>query len=194
MDTAATTTGATPLTMGTLVLIAIGMVCAIAIIWWGTMLRRRRAAAVAEAQEHAELAGHPVEQDTAPPTDQPTGAEPATVLVEPAIIATAPTPVPEAPDTSTLVPSAEPDAASPATMPLTMLKGLGPKAAAQLQALGIDRIDQLAALSPTEAAALDARMGSFTGRLSRDRWIEQARLVSAGDIAGFEAAFGKLGV
>lgn len=192
MDPAATTAAATTLTTGTLILIAIGMVCAIAIIWWGTMLRRRRAAAVAEAQEHAELAGHSVE-DAAPSSDEQTGAEPATMLVEPAPIATAPTPIPEAPDTSILVPPAEPDTAGAAKMPLTMLKGLGPKAAAQLQALGIDRIDQLAGLSPTDAAALDAHMGSFTGRLARDRWIEQARLLSAGDIAGFEAAFGKLG-
>ena len=35
-------------------------------------------------------------------------------------------------------------------------------------------------------------MGPFTGRMARDRWIEQARLLSAGDQAGFEAKFGRL--
>ena len=29
--------------------------------------------------------------------------------------------------------------------------------------------------------------------MMRDRWIEQAKLLSAGDRAGYEAAFGKLG-
>lgn len=76
---------------------------------------------------------------------------------------------------------------------LTRLKGLGPKAAAQLNALGLTRYDQLAALTPDQQASIDARMGSFKGRLARDRWTEQARHLADGDTAGFEAKFGKLG-
>ena len=76
---------------------------------------------------------------------------------------------------------------------LTLLKGLGPKAAAQLNTLGITRFDQLAALSPVQAETLDNAMGAFKGRVARDKWVEQARLLSTGDRAGFEAAFGKLG-
>lgn len=207
MDPASITASAATLTTGTLILIAIGMVCAVGIIWWGTMLRRRRAAAVAEANEHAALAGHPVEEgDPEAPSEQ-TGALPASMPIEPAPVATAPPAIPEPamPSVADLVPpsereptpaaSPEPPAPSPQPMvvPLTMLKGLGPKAAAQLNALGIDRINQLAALSPSEATALDARLGAFTGRMTRDRWVEQAKLLEAGDRAGFEATFGKLG-
>jgi predicted flap endonuclease-1-like 5' DNA nuclease len=100
------------------------------------------------------------------------------------------------------VPAAVPAAPAPAAPaaveagppdPLTTLKGLGPKAAAQLNALGITRYDQLAALSGVRLAEVDAQMGAFQGRLARDRWVEQAGHLAAGDVAGFEAKFGKLG-
>jgi predicted flap endonuclease-1-like 5' DNA nuclease len=86
-----------------------------------------------------------------------------------------------------------PDLAAGAPDDLTALKGLGPKAAAQLNNLGIYRYAQIAALSPPQAAAIDAHMGVFKGRIARDRWVEQARYLSSGDRAGFETAFGKLG-
>jgi predicted flap endonuclease-1-like 5' DNA nuclease len=76
---------------------------------------------------------------------------------------------------------------------LTVLKGLGPKAAAQLNSLGISRYAQFAALTEAQIAGIDARMGTFKGRIARDRWVEQARYLAAGDQAGFEATFGKLG-
>ena len=76
---------------------------------------------------------------------------------------------------------------------LTTIKGLGPKVAALLAEQGITRVDQIAALTPDEAQALDIRLGAFTGRMTRDRWIEQARLLANGDTAAYEAEFGKLG-
>jgi predicted flap endonuclease-1-like 5' DNA nuclease len=83
------------------------------------------------------------------------------------------------------------DAGPPDT--LTTLKGLGPKAAARLNELGITRYDQLAALSDPELSRIDAQMGAFQGRILRDRWVEQAGHLASGDTAGFEAKFGKLG-
>jgi predicted flap endonuclease-1-like 5' DNA nuclease len=61
-----------------------------------------------------------------------------------------------------------------------------------LGALGVSTVGQMAALSESEAQGIDAQLGNFTGRMGRDRWIEQARLLAAGDKAGFEAVFGKL--
>lgn len=158
------------ITTATLVLIAIGVVCALAVIAWGTMRRHAKASEVAEAKKHAALAGH------------------------------APTPAPEPEARSEDVPQPAPaidatDArpAATASQPLTILKGLGPKAAARLGELGVSGVDQLAVLSPDRIAQIDAQMGSFAGRITRDRWIEQAKLLAAGDVAGFEAAFGKLG-
>jgi len=76
---------------------------------------------------------------------------------------------------------------------LQRLKGVGPKLAAQLNAGGISRYDQLARLTPNEVAMLDARMGAFRGRIEKDRLVEQACFLERGDTDGFEAEFGKLG-
>lgn len=76
---------------------------------------------------------------------------------------------------------------------LRRIKGLGPKVAAQLGALGITRFDQLATLDTDGQATLDAQLGPFAGRMARDRWVEQAGLLARNDIAAFEAQFGKIG-
>ncbi|MGK6323212.1 hypothetical protein ACMGDM_08995 [Sphingomonas sp. DT-51] len=83
--------------------------------------------------------------------------------------------------------------AAPGAQPITLLKGLGPKIATRLGELGITRVDQLAWLDDAEAAQLDARLGVFTGRMERDRWREQARLLAQGDRAAYEAQFGRIG-
>ena len=75
---------------------------------------------------------------------------------------------------------------------LTRIKGLGPKLAALLRGLGITRFEQIAGWSEADVARVDARLGSFQGRIARDAWIEQARYLAAGDVAGFEARFGKV--
>lgn len=76
---------------------------------------------------------------------------------------------------------------------LRMLKGVGPKLLAQLNANGITRFEQLAGLGETEVAMLDERMGAFRGRIVKDRLVEQAAYLARGDTDGFEAQFGKLG-
>ena len=75
---------------------------------------------------------------------------------------------------------------------LSRMKGVGPKFAAALNHAGIHRFDQLASLAPEDASRIDGELGAFGGRLARDRVIEQARYLAAGDQAGFEAEFGKL--
>ena len=75
---------------------------------------------------------------------------------------------------------------------LTRIKGLGPKIAALLQGLGVSSFAQIAAWDDAEIDRVDAQLGAFAGRIRRDDWVEQARLLSAGDSAGYEAKFGKL--
>lgn len=75
---------------------------------------------------------------------------------------------------------------------LQRMKGVGPKLASLLQARGLTRFEQIAALTPEEVTAIDAELGAFKGRLTRDRVVEQARYLARGDQAGYEAAFGKL--
>lgn len=83
-------------------------------------------------------------------------------------------------------------APEPVAVELTRLKGVGPRLATTLAALGLASVEQIAALDEREAAVVDDQLGSFKGRLARDRVVEQARLLSAGDIAAYEAQFGKL--
>lgn len=80
----------------------------------------------------------------------------------------------------------------PGDQPITLLKGLGPKLTQTLAQHGITTVGDMAALSEAQAQALDAQLGAFSGRMARDRWLEQARLLAAGDRKGFEAVFGRL--
>lgn len=75
---------------------------------------------------------------------------------------------------------------------LSRIKGLGPKLQALLPTLGLSTYAQIAALSEADLDALDGQLGPFAGRPRKDSWVEQARLLAAGDVAGFEGKFGKV--
>ena len=75
---------------------------------------------------------------------------------------------------------------------LQRLKGVGPRLSALLNDRGISRFDQLASLSEADLAVLDRDLGSFKGRLARDRVVQQAGYLARGDVTGFEQEFGKL--
>ena len=83
-------------------------------------------------------------------------------------------------------------AADEQTDDLSRMKGVGPKLVMRLHALGIRRYDQIAAWTEADMAAVDAQLGAFAGRAARDRWIEQARLLAANDLVGYEGSFGKI--
>jgi len=72
------------------------------------------------------------------------------------------------------------------------MKGVGPKFAAALHALGFNRFDQLAHLTATEIERLDTQLGAFSGRITRDRVVEQAEYLARNDFDGYEQTFGKL--
>ena len=75
---------------------------------------------------------------------------------------------------------------------LIKLKGVGPKLAGILNERGITRFDQIAKLSSSQVETLDASLGAFRGRFSRDRIQEQADYLARGDIDSYETRFGKL--
>lgn len=74
---------------------------------------------------------------------------------------------------------------------LMLLKGVGPKLNALLTGLGITRFDQIAAWTQEDIAAIDPHLEPFSGRVEREDWVGQAKLLAAGDMAGFEAKYGK---
>lgn len=76
---------------------------------------------------------------------------------------------------------------------LTRIKGLGPKIAAMLHAQGITTYRQIATWDDAEIKRIDALLGRFAGRIERDAWVGQAKLLAGGDEAGFAARFGRNG-
>lgn len=75
---------------------------------------------------------------------------------------------------------------------LCRLKGVGPKFADALHAIGFTTYEQIAGITPNEIARIDGQLGAFSGRLTRDRIVEQADYLARGDSDGFEQKFGKL--
>lgn len=110
-----------------------------------------------------------------------------------------PMPAPEPMPEPAPAPAPEPIPASPAIAAvadedddLLRLKGVGPKLKSLLIELGVTRYAQIAAWGDVDIAAIDAKLGNFKGRPVRDHWVDQAKYLAAGDIAGFEAKYGKL--
>lgn len=101
----------------------------------------------------------------------------------PVITPTVATPAAPAPATST--PAAADD--------LSRIKGVGPKLVAVLGELGVNSFAQIAAWSDGDVERIDAQLGRFSGRISRDQWVEQAKLLAAGDEASFTEKFGNNG-
>ncbi|TXG82953.1 MAG: hypothetical protein E6R12_09410 [Sphingomonadales bacterium] len=175
------------------------------------MARYSERAMATQAEEHADEApprpeAYPVPQAAppskpvrkVPPAAEPAARRPAGLhVIRPQEPDTPPATIPEpAPR-----PAAEPIAAPlPSPMAasdpsevddLTLLKGVGPKLRDLLNGLGVTSFQQIAAWSDLDVLTYDMKLGQFRGRIVRDRWVEQARLLAAGDRAAFEAQFGK---
>jgi len=183
-------------------LILIGVIALIVILGIVSGMRRKRRRVRAEREREARReAAHPIAAPPPSPAEpdepaqpfpladvplvagDPLEAMPATLAAELAA------PPPPAPMKAADAGNGEADASGD---DLALIKSIGPKLVTRLAELGITRVGQLATLSPDEAEMLDTQLGAFQGRMARDRWIAQAKLLAAGDRAGFEAEFGKL--
>jgi predicted flap endonuclease-1-like 5' DNA nuclease len=63
---------------------------------------------------------------------------------------------------------------------LKQIKGIGPKLEKLCNSLGFWHFDQIAGWTPDEVAWVDANLQGFKGRVSRDSWIDQARILAGG--------------
>ena len=63
---------------------------------------------------------------------------------------------------------------------LKQIKGVGPKLEALLNRLGFWHFDQVAAWTAAEVAWVDDNLVGFKGRVSRDGWVDQAKILAAG--------------
>jgi len=196
-------------------LIIMGAAFALVLLLWLLLGGRRRQSLRSEEQERVEFR---VEDPYAATKERPyvrtAAPPPAATAAEPPAAATEPSQPPSAAPVLANRPEADDDIdVSQPAVPfagefggiafpphstdhpdqLTRLKGVGPKLAAMLNEEGITRFEQLASLDEHELAALDNRLGTFKGRLTRDRVVEQARLLASGATEEYEAKFGKLG-
>lgn len=108
-------------------------------------------------------------------------------------VASPPDPEPATPPEPKVAPPVPADTpeVTPSSDDLTRIKGLGPKLQTHLNALGINRLAQIAEWDDAEIDRIDAQLGRFQGRIRRDNWVEQARLLAAGDMAAYESRFGR---
>lgn len=184
-------------------LIVIALVIGVVVAWWVFAANRKTRVVRETPRDVLEEGAAPARRNQAlidapngSPLAPPPAAEPQPAPAAPEPAAPAPVSVPE-PAAPQPEPEPEPQpepAPPPATTvdDLTRIKGLGPKLEKLLQGLGIATYAQIAELTDADIDRIDPQLGNFAGRIRRDSFVEQARFLAAGDIAGFEARFGAL--
>jgi len=73
---------------------------------------------------------------------------------------------------------------------LKQIKGVGPKLEQMLNGMGFYHFDQIAAWDDEEVAWVDGNIKGFKGRVSRDGWVEQAKVLAAGGETEFSKRVG----
>ena len=63
---------------------------------------------------------------------------------------------------------------------LKEIKGIGPKLEKLCNSLGFWHFDQVANWTSDEVAWVDANLEGFKGRVTRDKWVEQAQILASG--------------
>jgi predicted flap endonuclease-1-like 5' DNA nuclease len=63
---------------------------------------------------------------------------------------------------------------------LKEIKGVGPKLEKLLNSMGYYHFDQIAAWTDKEVAWVDENLQGFKGRVSRDNWVDQAKILASG--------------
>lgn len=151
-----------------------------------------------------EKAGEPVRPAETPPQPTPpvvAAPAPAKPAVPPAKAAVAPAdttpePVVKPADKAEAAPAPAGKPNIPAAVGepdnLRLIKGVGPKLNTLLISLGVTRFDQIADWKEAEIVEVDQYLDTFSGRITRDAWIDQAKFLAKDDIAGFEKKYGKL--
>ncbi len=77
---------------------------------------------------------------------------------------------------------------------LKQIKGVGPKLENLCNSLGFYHFDQIAAWTEDEVAWVDVNLKGFKGRVSRDNWVEQAKILASGGETEFSSRVKKGGV
>lgn len=68
---------------------------------------------------------------------------------------------------------------------LQEIEGIGPALEKLVNEMGFFHFDQIAAWSEADIASIDAEMKTFKGRIARDKWVEQARIIVKDGLEAF---------
>lgn len=77
---------------------------------------------------------------------------------------------------------------------LKQIKGIGPKLEKLLNTMGVFHFDQIASWRAKEVQWVDDNLEGFKGRVSRDEWVKQARVLAKGGKTEFSKKVEKGGV
>src|SRR6056297_831763 len=70
---------------------------------------------------------------------------------------------------------------------LKLIKGVGPKLEKLLHSLGVFHFEQMAGWTDEEVTWVDENLEGFRGRVTRDNWVEQAKILASGGETEFSA-------
>jgi predicted flap endonuclease-1-like 5' DNA nuclease len=68
---------------------------------------------------------------------------------------------------------------------LQEIEGIGPALEKLVNGMGFFHFDQIAAWTEADVALVDAEMKTFKGRIARDKWVEQARIIVSEGLDAF---------
>ncbi|MGB7267902.1 MAG: hypothetical protein WBC90_00115 [Albidovulum sp.] len=74
---------------------------------------------------------------------------------------------------------------------LKQIKGVGPALEKLLNTVGIWHFDQIASWKAKDIALVDGKMEGFKGRITRDEWVKQARVLAKGGATEFSKRVSK---
>lgn len=74
---------------------------------------------------------------------------------------------------------------------LKQIKGIGPKLEQLLNDVGVWHFDQIASWKAKDIAFVDGKMQGFKGRISRDGWVKQAKVLATGGTTEFSERVSK---
>ncbi len=172
-------------------LILAALVIGLLVAWWIFVVSRRTRVQLEDKEEsegkparrnQALIDAPPAarqEADLPPPSAAPLGTDAEAGDGTPAAAALQTPPPPPAP-----APASGGD-------DLSRIKGVGPKLVTLLAELGVHSFADIAAWSDADIDRVDAQLGRFQGRIRRDNWVDQAKMLQAGDMAAYEATFGR---
>jgi predicted flap endonuclease-1-like 5' DNA nuclease len=68
---------------------------------------------------------------------------------------------------------------------LKEIEGIGPAMEKLVNGMGFYHFDQIASWSDADVAVVDGEMTSFKGRITRDKWVAQAKIIVAEGLVAF---------